>query len=40
MNHSLECERRSQLGIRHHGDPVNCECECDCHGDVKIELWV
>lgn len=29
--HNLECKRRTDLGIRHHGDPINCECECDCH---------
>ena len=31
MNHSTDCIFRVQEGIRHHGDPVRCECNCDCH---------
>lgn len=31
MNHSEDCEKRCLEGIKHHGDPIICECECDCH---------
>lgn len=35
MDHSKECKFRIETGIRHHGDPVYCECICDCHGGQK-----
>ncbi len=31
MIHNKECRYRTLQGIRHHGDPIDCECECDCH---------